>query len=123
MFSGFPIFQDFLVAIDAVNCTTFEEKLKWALALWDNRRGRRAVGTYGLKRVLQLLDQVEEDGFMDGPSELELEKITFRKRLDRPKPVEERVDDILRVYPITADGCIAAEELEKVPEKMAYARE
>ncbi len=104
-----------------MNCSTYEEKLKWALTLWD-KRGRRAIGSYGLKRVLQLLDQVEENGFMDGPSEHELEKITFRRALDKPKAVEDRVEDILQLYPITGDGLIAFEELQKVPEKVAYAR-
>ncbi len=110
--------QDFLLAIDALNCHTYEEKLKWSLTLWD-KRGKKALGIYGLKRVLQLLDQVEEDGFVDGPSEHELEKIISRRSERMARTVEDRVEDVLRLYPITrGDGLVTFEQLQKVPEKM-----
>ncbi len=52
-------FKEFLIPIDAVNCRQFDEKLRWGLALWD-QKNRKAIDFYGMKRVVQLLDQVSK---------------------------------------------------------------
>ena len=110
------------MAIDAVNCKEFEEKLRWGLGFWD-QKGRKAIDFYGMRRTLQMLDQVEENGFMDGPTDDDLDNILFKKKLDPPKPAEERATDIFQQYSNNADGTIDINELETVPCKIIYARD
>ena len=110
------------MAIDAVNCEATDEKLRWALSLWD-QRGRRVIGLHGTKRVLQLLDQVEARGYPDGTTEDDLLVIQFKKKVEPPKPAEERVDDIFGFHPINDDGTIDLAEMEKTPVKIIYARD
>ncbi len=114
--------QDFLIPIDAVNCKVYEEKLRWGLGVWDHRC-RRAIDFYGMKRVLMLMDQVEENGYMDGATNDDLDEIFFRKKQDPMKLAEDRATDIFQLYPNNADGTIDISELEKTPAKIVYARD
>ena len=115
-------FQEFVIPIDAVNCKLYDEKLRWALGLWD-QRCRKAVDFNGMKRVIQLMDQVEENGFMDGATDEDLDEIFFRRKMDPPKLVEDRATDVFQLYSNNADGTIDISELQKTSAKVIYARE
>lgn len=110
------------MAIDAVNCRTYGDKFRWAIGFWDQTH-RKAVDFYGMKRVIALLDQVEENGFMDGPSEEQMDELLFRRKLDPPKLVEDRATDVFQLYVNNADGTVDVDELLKTSDKIIYARE
>ncbi len=81
---------------------------------------------------------------MDGATDEDMDEIFFRKKMDPPKLVEERVTDIFQVfvsscrlfrtlvlifltisqlYANNSDGTIDMEEIEKTSAKIIYARE
>ncbi len=110
------------MALDAVNCKEYDEKLRWAIGLWDQKK-RNVIDFYGMKRILQLMDQVEENGFMDGATEEDMDNLMFRRKLDPLKLVEDRVTDLFQVLPNNTDGTIDITELENAPAKIVYARD
>ena len=110
------------MAVDAVNCRDFQEKLRWALGFWD-QKNRHAVDFYGMKAVIRLLDQVEENGFMDGPTDDELDELLYRRKHDPPKLVEERATDVFQAYPNNSDGTVDFDDILKPTERVILARE
>lgn len=63
--------------MDCVTCKTAEDKLRWASTLYTkNTFG--AIDVDGLQFVLRLTDEIEENGFLNGPSEEELEELLYR---------------------------------------------
>ncbi len=105
--------------IDAVNYNTPREKLHWALRLWD-QQCRSVIDHYGMQRVFQLMDQVEENGFMDGPSEDELIELNLKKK-ELPKPPEERADEVFRYHDNNIDGTVAIDLIRETPLKVISA--
>ncbi len=115
-------FKDFILAMDAVTCKTTEDKMRWATSLYDkNKTG--SIDIYGLKCMLKLIDEIEDNGYMNGPSEEELEELLYRKKLDPLKLVEDRAQDIWEKIEKQPDGRIDLEQLFKTPSKYIYARE
>ena len=48
-----------------------------------------------LEELLNMLDQVQFDGFIDGPTEQEYDDVVYKRSNDeKPKRADERIDDI-----------------------------
>ena len=127
--NGIPIplplksnFQEFLLAVDAVTCKTFSDKMRWAFGVWDQKR-RGSINMYGIKVVIRLLDQIEENGFTDGISDEEKEELLYKRKIDPLKLVEDRAEDIWQFCDLNQEGRIELEEFLLVQERLVYARE
>ena len=63
--------------MDCVTCKTTEDKLRWAVSLYSkNKCG--TIDIDGLQVVLKLIDPVEDNGFINGPSDEDLEELLYR---------------------------------------------
>ena len=48
-----------------------------------------------MEELLNMLDQVQFDGFIDGPTEQEYDDVVYKRSNDeKPKRADERIDDI-----------------------------
>ncbi len=109
------------MAMDVITCRDISSKCRWAFLLLDQTR-RNGVEFHEVVTILQLLDQVEENGFMDEPTEDQYDDLMYRRKHELPKLVDDRVRDIWERCEIR-DGLLSLEELEKVPERVLFARE
>ena len=117
------LFQEFICALDAVTCKTTHDKLRWAFMLFDQRRAG-SVARDDLTLIVNLMDQVEEKGFINGATEDEADDLLFKRKLDPLKLVDDRVTDIWVACDITAENRLTMDDfLKRVTDRIIYARD
>ena len=110
------------MAVDAVSCKTFSDKMRWAFGVYDQRK-KGSIDMYGIKVTLRLLDQIEENGFMHGITDEEKEELLYKRKIDPLKLVDDRAEDIWQFCDLNQEGRIDLEEYLRVQERTVYARE
>lgn len=65
---------------------------------------------------------MEANGFINGPTDDQLDEFLFKRDAEGPKSSEERASDIVARVMIV-NGQITLEEFMKLPEKIIYARD
>ncbi|TRY61456.1 hypothetical protein TCAL_06680 [Tigriopus californicus] len=115
-------FKDFAVLIDVLNCDQLQSKVRWAFAICDSEK-MGSISRPSVHMMIRLLDQVAEKGFMNPPTDEEIEDMTYRRNMDPFKLAEDRVDDIMRTGELDHEGKISIEALLKMSERVIYARD
>ena len=118
------ILKDFIVTMDVLTCKTTNEKFRWAFSLYDQKKSG-GINFYGLKKVLILLEEVEYNGFMDTPTQEELDEINYRRtaKFEPLKLAEDRAKDIWTKLELPVEGDLTAEDINRVPMKFVFARD
>ena len=78
--------------MDAVTCKTLRDKMTWAMGLINPGSKNDSLEECHLTLFIRLLDLVENNGFMNGPTEEELDELIFRKRPDELNPLPNKLD-------------------------------
>ena len=115
-------FKKAIQFLDCVNCKTLKDKLKWATAVVSGGK-QRSIQASQLEHLVTLMDLVERNGFVNGPTEDELNDFLYRRPEEPLLDAEERIRRIMtETNVIKSDSFIEYDLIINLPKRIIYAR-